>query len=191
MPVVMQPPKYAQRRWHVLLVLGWCLQISVSNLISLQTSTQALTIRSNKSTIHLAQTLTAILQSLSNIMRPGQLGALVEQDINLDPNAIAGVIGSDALEAIDDGAEPVAQVQQLLLEVRVGGLAGQTGDVFEAGPGPVVDDEEGEEAGADGVEPPGAGLCADEGEEEGEGVEVDVGFAVCVGEEEEWSAGGY
>ena len=58
------------------------------------------------------------------------------------------------------------------------GGAGEAGDVFEAGFGPVVDDEEGEEGGADGVEPPEVELVAEEGKEEGEGIEDDVGLAV-------------
>ena len=52
------------------------------------------------------------------------------------------------------------------------------GDVLETGGGPVGDYEEGEEGGADGVEPPEGELMADKREEEGESVEDDVGFAV-------------
>ena len=46
-------------------------------------------------------------------------------------------------------------------------MAAKAGDVFDAGAGPVVDDEEGEETGAYGVEPPNVGFGADEWEEEG------------------------
>lgn len=58
------------------------------------------------------------------------------------------------------------------------GGAGETRDVLERGVGPVVDYEEGEEGGADGVEPPEREGVAEEGEEEGEGVEDHVCFAV-------------
>lgn len=63
--------------------------------------------------------------------------------------------------------------------VRDGG-AGEAGDVLDAGVGPVVDYEEGEEGGAEGVEPPEGEKVAEQGEEEGEGVEDDIRFAVCI-----------
>ena len=49
---------------------------------------------------------------------------------------------------------------------------------METGHGPVVDYEEGEESGADGVEPPEGEEVAEEREEEGERVEYYVCFAV-------------
>ena len=89
------------------------------------------------------------------------------------------MVGRDVLVGVDDGGEAPGEKGDLLEQGGRDGGAGEPGHVFEAGRGPVGDDEEGEEGGADGVEPPEGQLVADEGEEEGEGVEDDVGFAVC------------
>ena len=61
--------------------------------------------------------------------------------------------------------------------VRDGGSR-KARDVLHTRVGPVIDDEEGEEGGAEGIKPPEGEEMADEGEGEGEGVEDDVGFAV-------------
>ena len=90
------------------------------------------------------------------------------------------MIRRDSFVRVDDGREAPGQEGDFLEEGGGDGGAGEAGDVLEAGFGPVVDDEEGEEGGAEGVEPPEGELVAEEGEEEGEGVEDDVGFAVCV-----------
>lgn len=137
-----------------------------------------LTVRSDKSSVNLTEPLTTVLQRLCNVVTLVKPRVLVQEQINLDPNAVTGVVGGDALEAVNDGAESVAQVHDLLLQIGVGGLAGEARHVFETGACPVVDDEEGEQAGAYGVEPPGGGFEAYEGEEKREGVEVDVCFAV-------------
>lgn len=65
-----------------------------------------------------------------------------------------------------------------MLETIVDGGTGEAEDVFETGGCPVVDDEEGEESGAEGVEPPEIGGVADVGKDKGESIEDDVGFAV-------------
>ena len=88
------------------------------------------------------------------------------------------MVRRDGFVGVDDGGETPGEEGDLFEDVGGDGGAGEAGDVFEAGFGPVVDDEEGEEGGADGVEPPEGELVADEREEEGEGVEDDVGFAV-------------
>jgi hypothetical protein len=43
--------------------------------------------------IDLGQTLSTILQSLCDVVRVTQLRFLVEEDIELGPDAVAGVIG--------------------------------------------------------------------------------------------------
>ena len=65
-----------------------------------------------------------------------------------------------------------------LSETIVDGGTGEAEYVLQTGGRPVVDDEEGEQSGAEGVQPPDFGGVADVGEDEGEGVEDDVGFAV-------------
>ncbi|PQE23842.1 hypothetical protein CJF30_00008878 [Rutstroemia sp. NJR-2017a BBW] len=86
-------------------------------------------------------------------MRTLQGRAFVKQNIDFDPDAVARVT------VVDGGAR-------------------EAEDVFETGGCPVVDDEEGEEAGAEGVQPPEVGGLADVGEDQGEGVEDYVGFAI-------------
>lgn len=114
-------------------------------------------------------------------MRATQPRLLIQHDIHLDPHAIAGMIRRDGLIRVHDGGEAPGQECDLFQEVGGDGGAGEAGYVFDAGFGPVVDDEEGEEGGAEGVEPPEGEGVAEEGEEEGEGVEDYVGFAVWVG----------
>ena len=48
------------------------------------------------------------MQRLRDIMRLMELGVFVKQDVNLDPDAVASVVGRDALEPRHDGAESVA-----------------------------------------------------------------------------------
>ena len=135
-------------------------------------------IHTHKRPVHLLQPLETILQRLRHIVRPAQPRLLAQHDVQFDPDAVAGVVRGDGLVGVDDGGEAPGQKGDFLEEGGRDGGAGEAGHVFEAGGGPVVDDEEGEEGGADGVEPPEGELVADEGEEEGEGVEDDIGFAV-------------
>ena len=88
------------------------------------------------------------------------------------------MVGRDRFISVDDGGEAPGEEGDFLEHGGGDGGTGEAGDVFEAGFGPVVDYEEGEEASADGVEPPEVELVAYEWEEEGERVEDDVGFAV-------------
>ena len=88
------------------------------------------------------------------------------------------MVRRDGLVGVDDGGEAPGEEGDFFEEVGGDGGAGEAGDVFDAGFGPVVDDEEGEEGGTDGVEPPEVELVAYQWEEEGERVEDDVGFAV-------------
>ena len=111
-------------------------------------------------------------------MRLAQLRVLIQHDVHLHPYAVAGVVGRDGFVPADDGREAPGEEGDFAQQAVVDGGAAEAGDVLEAGFGPVVDDEEREDGGADGVEPPEGELVSDEGEEEGEGVEVDVGFAV-------------
>ena len=136
-------------------------------------------IHTHKRPIHLLQPLEAILQRLRYIVRAVQPRVLFEHDVELDPDAVAGVVRRDGLVSVDDGGEAPGEEGDFLEEVGGDGGAGEAGDVFEARRCPVVDDKDGEDGGADGVEPPEGELVADEGEEEGERVEDDIGFAVC------------
>ena len=135
-------------------------------------------IHTHKRPVHLLQPLETILQRLRHIMRPAQPRLLAQHDVQFDPDAIARMVRRDGLVGVDHGGEAPGQKGDFLEEGGRDGGAGEPGCVFEAGGGPVGYDEEGEEGGAEGVEPPEGELVAEEGEEEGEGVEDDVGFAV-------------
>ena len=121
-------------------------------------------IDTDKRPIHLAQPLEAILQRLGDIMGAAQLRVLCEHDVHFDPDAVAGVVCGDGLVGVHDGGEAPGEEGDLFEEAGGDGGAGEAGDVLEAGLRPVVDDEEGEEGGADGVEPPEVELVPDQWE---------------------------
>lgn len=111
-------------------------------------------------------------------MRTVQPRPNIQHDINLDPDAVAGMVRGDGLVGVDDGRETPGEKGDFLKGAVVDGGAGEACHVGEAGRGPVVDDEEGEEGGAEGVQPPEGKSVAEEGEEQGERIEEYVGFAV-------------
>lgn len=111
-------------------------------------------------------------------MRPPQRRLLIQQHIHLDPNAIACMICRHSLQTGHNRGEAVGQVQYLAVDAVINRRASEAADILKRGVGPVVDDEEGQERGANRVKPPEVCLVADDGKEEGEGVEIDVGLAV-------------
>lgn len=121
-----------------------------------------LTIDCHKRPVDLAQTFQAILQCLCNVMSVPQLRVLFHQDVNLDADSVSGVVGLDALEALNKRLEAVRHEHQLALHTTAGSFASQTCDVLETCTRPVVDDEQRENAGAKGVKPPDADLVTDE-----------------------------
>lgn len=88
------------------------------------------------------------------------------------------MVGLDALEAVDEWREAVCHESELAVRTVVGGLAGQSSNIFKAGACPIVDDEERENGCAHGIEPPYADLVADEREQKRERVEVNVSLAI-------------
>ena len=97
----------------------------------------------------------------------------------LRPDAIARMVGRDGLEPAHERTKSVRQEGELLLQRVVDAAAAvEARHVLEARAGPVVDDEEGEQGCAHGIEPPDPGRVADEREEQRERVEDDVGLAV-------------
>ena len=79
---------------------------------------------------------------------------------------------------VHDGGKAPGEERDLFENVGRDGGAGEAGDVFETGFGPVVDYEEGEQSGADRVEPPEVELVTNQWEKKGERVEDNIGFAV-------------
>ncbi len=88
------------------------------------------------------------------------------------------MVRRDGFVSVDDGGKTPGEECDFFEDGGRDGGTGQAGDVFETGFGPVVDDEEGKEGRADGVEPPEVELVAYQWEKEGEGVEDNVGLAV-------------
>lgn len=118
-------------------------------------------INADKRPVHFAQPLQTILQRLRYIVRPAQPRLPTEHNVHFDPDPVAGVVGGDGLVGVDDGCEAPGEEGDLLEDRCRDGGAGEAGDVFEARFGPVVNDEEGEEGGAHGVQPPEGKLVAD------------------------------
>lgn len=115
---------------------------------SFNKSEVVLTIRCNKSPIHLCHSLTTILQGLRHIMRPIQWRILFKQHIVLSPHSIPSMICDDVLDTVHDRSETVGQVGQFLLQGVVDRGTGEAGYVFEGGGAPVVYYKEREEASA-------------------------------------------
>lgn len=87
--------------------------------------------------------------------------ALIQHDVDLDVELVAGVVGVQGLDVADGLGEAHGEVEEEggLLGGRGG--AGEVADVRGGGAGPVGHDEEGEEQAAEGVEVPGGGVETD------------------------------
>ena len=115
----------------------------------------------DKSPIDIGHTLKDILQTLAQIMAIPETDGLIEDDIDLDIEFIAGMVGLQALDVLDGFGEAHGEVEQDVALVGGGGGAGEVADVGHRGAGPVGDDVEGEEEAAEGVEVPDVGVVAD------------------------------
>jgi NTP pyrophosphatase (non-canonical NTP hydrolase) len=69
----------------------------------------------------------------------------VEDDVNLDEELVAGVVGAQVLDAADGGGEAHGEVEEEVALVGLGGKAGEVADVVSRGLAPLEDDEDGEE----------------------------------------------
>ena len=118
-------------------------------------------INHHKRPIHLLQPLQTILQRLRHIMRPTQPRLPIQHDIHLHPHPIPSMIRRNRLVSINHGSEAPSEESDFLENACVDGGTGEAGHVFDAGGGPVLVYEEGEEGGAEGVEPPEGELVAD------------------------------
>jgi hypothetical protein len=98
-------------------------------------------IRVHKRPVHDGDTLEDVLQTLGKIVAVAQRGAGVEDDIDLDVELVAGVVGLQALDLADGLGEAHGQVQQHVALVRRGREARQILDMLERRLGPVPDDD--------------------------------------------------
>ena len=119
-----------------------------------------------------------VLQALAQVVAVAEGHVLVEDDVDLDVELVAGVIGLQALDFLDGAGEAHGQVQQ---DVAVGGGrrgARELADVRRRRARPVDHDVQREQQAAEGVEEPDVQVGAHEGEDDAEGVEDDVGAGV-------------
>ena len=94
-------------------------------------------------------------------MRNFQWCLLVQQNIDLYPNAVSGMIRTDGFIAIDERREPPCEEGDFVVHPIVNCCASQAEDVFETCFGPIVDDEQGKQSSAEGVKPPDVRCVAD------------------------------
>jgi hypothetical protein len=102
-----------------------------------------------------------VLEALAQIMAVPQIGVLVEHDVDLDVQLVAGVVGLQVLDLGDGLGEAHGEVEEDVALVGRGGGARQVADVRRAGARPIGDDEEREQQAAEGVEPPDLRVVAD------------------------------
>jgi len=102
----------------------------------------------------------------------------IDDDVDLDVELVAGVVGLQALDSLDGFGKAHGHVEQDVALVSRGTGAGEIANMLCRGATPVDDDVGGEQDAAECVEPPDLGKVADEGEEDGKGVKDDVGHGV-------------
>lgn len=107
-------------------------------------------------------------------MASSQRSALVHEYINFHTDTVTGVVDLEAFEPFDERCEAVGHVHHLAFYAIAGGFSGETGNVFETGARPVVDDEQGEAGCTQRVEPPDVDLGADKRKQKGQGIEINV-----------------
>ena len=70
------------------------------------------------------------------------------------------------LETCYDRREAVREIDEFLEGVVVGCFTREAHNIFETGMTPVINNEDGQKTGADGIQPPNIGAVSDEGEEQ-------------------------
>lgn len=115
----------------------------------------------DKGAIDNRHALQHILQTLPQIMTVAQTRVLVEYDVDLDVQLVAGVVGLQVLDLSDGLGEAHGEVEEDVALVGRRGGAGEVADMRGAGAGPAGDDEQREEETAEGVEPPDLRVVAD------------------------------
>ena len=96
----------------------------------------------DKRAIHDGHALQHILETLPQIMTIPQTRILIENDIDLDVQLVASVVGLYILDLGDGLGEAHGEVEEDVALVGGGGGAGEVADVRGAGAGPVGDDEQ-------------------------------------------------
>ena len=66
----------------------------------------------HKRALDARDTLKDVLQALAEIMAIAEAHALVEDDVDFDVEFVAGVVGSDALDAFDGAGEAHGEVEE-------------------------------------------------------------------------------
>lgn len=98
--------------------------------------------------------LEKVRQDLAEVVRVLERGDGGEDNVDLDKELVAGVVGAQVLNLADGGGEAHRQVQQQVALVGLGAEARQVADVVGRRLAPGEDDDEGQQQAAGGVEPP-------------------------------------
>lgn len=131
-------------------------------------------VQMDKGAVDGGHALEHVLQALAEVVGVAQGDGLVEDDVDLDVELVARVVGLQALDAADRAREAHGQVQQDVAVGGRGGGAGEVPDVRRRGAGPVHDHVQREQQPAQGVQPPDLEVVPHDGEDDAEGVEDDV-----------------
>ncbi|OSS48738.1 hypothetical protein B5807_06873 [Epicoccum nigrum] len=123
--------------------------------------------------LHIRQALELDLQLLRDVVGGAQAGVGVHDDVDLDDEAGARVVGAHRVDLADGGGVGHGDVGDVLQHGRVGGDADQQLELGVGGAAPQEDDEDGEQHGAHGVDPP-LELCAADAGENAEAVDEEV-----------------
>ena len=116
--------------------------------------------------LHIRQALEHLLQSLGDIMALAHAAVLVHHDIDLDHHPGPAVIGAHGIDALDHFSVVCeADIRDPLLQAGRGGDANQEEELVVCGAQPQGGDEQGEEDGPRGINPPGDIGAEDAGEE--------------------------
>ena len=128
----------------------------------------------NKRAIDTGHALKHVLQALAKIVAVAQTHTLIDDDVDLDVQFIAGVIGLQTLDFLDSAGEAHGQVEEDVAVSGRGGGASQVADVRRRGARPHENDVQREQQATEGVEPPDREVIAQQREDDAEGIEDDV-----------------
>lgn len=82
-------------------------------------------------------------QHLAEIMAVLERSRRTKNNVDLDEELVAGMVGTEVLDLTDSGCKTHSQVEKQVSLVGLGGKAGQVADVMGRGLAPVEDDNEG------------------------------------------------
>lgn len=115
----------------------------------------------HKRAVHNRDRLEKVRQHLTQVVRVLERRDGRQDNIDLDKQLVARVVGAQVLDLANGGGEPHGEVEEQVTFVLVGGEAGEVADMVRRRLAPGGDDNEGEEETAGCVEPPDSAVEAD------------------------------